>query len=302
MSELALLEKRPTVYRNNDGIKIDSDLKKAFPAIFNTRRAVTVSEDYKLYRSDKIITIMQDHGMQLVEVGQERMGWSKKRQPHTQIHTMRFRHPDFNRKNFAQVGDSIPEVLVKNSHDGRCLFQAMAAVFRLACLNGMVVPDVNLGAIRRRHFGEANDFAKVQEIIADLPKAVALISERIDRWEGVSLDPREQAKLAKLMADTKMPSGSSRSRDWLTPELLLEHRRDADAPNADGSRSLWKTFNVLQEALTNATIRHEVAGQRTRSIRPILGVVDNIGTNQRLWSTADTYLEGLAKKRKLVFA
>lgn len=297
-----LLETRPTVLRDNDGIKVTPELKKAFPAIFNTRRAVTVSEDYQLYRSDKIIGIMQEQGLQLVEVGQERMGWSKKRQPHTQIHTMKFRHPEFNRANFAKVGDSIPEILIKNSHDGRCLFQAMAAVFRLACLNGMVVPDVNLGAIRRRHFGEANAFAKVQEIIAELPKAVALVSERIDRWEDIMLNEREQQKLAKMLSEVKMPSGSIRGREWLTPDLLLEHRRDADAPEANGQRSLWKTFNVLQEALTNATINHEVEGQRRRSIRPITGVVDNIGTNQRLWATADQYLEGLAKKRKLVIA
>jgi hypothetical protein len=296
-----LLETRPTIFRDNSGIKVSKELKQAFPAIFNTRRAVTVSEDYKLYRSDKIIDIMQDKGLQLVEVGQERIGWSKRRQPHTQIHTMRFRDPRFSRTSM-KVGDSVPEILIKNSHDGRCLFQAMAAVFRLVCSNGLVLPDVNLGAIRRRHYGEANDFAKVQEIIAELPKAVSLISDRIERWESVMLNEREQAKLATMLANVKMPSGSIRGREWLTPDLLLEHRRDADAPEANGQRSLWKTFNVLQEALTNATISHETEGQRRRSIRPITGVVDNIGTNQRLWSTADTYLEGLAKKRKLVFA
>jgi hypothetical protein len=299
----ALLEAghRPTVWRDNKGLSTSPELRKAFPAIFNTRRSVNVSEDYKLYRSDKIIEIMQAEGLQLVEVSQERMGWSRKRHPHTQIHSMRFRDPRFDRKSLKAVGDSIPEILIKNSHDGRCLFQAMAAVFRLACLNGLVVPDMSLGSISRRHYGEANDFEKVREIITELPKAVSLLSDRISRWEEVMLNPRQQEALAKQLMGVKLPSGSSRARDWLTPALVLEHHRDADAPESNGTRSLWKTFNVLQEALTNSVIDHNVEGQRRRSIRPITGVVDNIGTNQRLWSAADAYLASIPK-RQLVIA
>jgi hypothetical protein len=295
----ALLEagKRPTAWRQNEGIEVTPALRKAFPAVFNTRRSVNVSEDYKLYRSDKIIDIMQNEGLLLVEVSQERIGWSKKRHAHTQIHSMRFRDPRFTRKALKAVGDCVPEILIKNSHDGRCLFQAMAAVFRLACLNGLVLPDVSLGAVRRRHYGEANDFAKVQEIIAELPKAVSLISDRIANWEAVLLNERQQAALAKLMMDVKMPSGSRRGRDWMTPDMILEHRRDADAPEASGRRSLWRTFNVLQENLTNSTIDHNQEGQRRLSIRPIRGIVDNIGTNQRLWATADAYLASIPKKQ-----
>lgn len=292
-------ETRPTAFRDNAGIDIKNpDLKRAFPAIFNTRRSVNVSEDYKLYRSDKIIEIMQAEGLQLVELGQERMGWSRKRHPHTQIHTMRFRDPRFTRDGMG-VGDSIPEILIKNSHDGRCLFSAMAGLFRLICSNGMVVPSESLGAIRRRHYGEANDFEKVREIIAAMPQAVARVSDLITSWDDLTLSDRQQIAFAKKLMETKMPSGSLRSPDWLKPQALLEPRRDGDAPNSDGTRSLWKTFNVLQEALTNATVQHQPREGRARSIRPITGVVDNIGVNTRLWTTAEAYAETLAKRQKV---
>lgn len=294
-------ETRPTIFRDNNGIELSKELKQAFPAIFNTRRSVNVSEDYKLYRSDKIIEIMQAEGLKLVEVGQERMGASKKRHPHTQIHTMRFRDPRFDRKGMG-VGDSIPEILIKNSHDGRCLFSATAALFRLICSNGMVVPSESLGAITRRHFGEANDFDKAREIIAALPKSVARVSDLIKSWDDLTLSEKQQIKFAQALMSLKMPSGSGRSPDWLRPEQLLEARRDGDAPNSDGTRSAWKTFNVLQEALTNATVERVGGEGRRRSIRPITGVVDNVGMNSRLWTNAEAYVATLTKGKQKVAA
>jgi hypothetical protein len=276
---------------------VDSALRSAFPAIFNTRRSVNVSEDYKLYRSDKIIDIMAENGMKLVEVGQERIGWSRTRQPHTQIHTMRFRDPRFMNRKLVGVGDSVPELLIKNSHDGRCLFSACAALYRLVCLNGLVVPSVALGAVRRRHYGEANDFSKAQEILAEMPKAVAKVSSLIKTWEEMTLTEKQQVKLAKELMNVKSPSGAVRAPEWVKPKMLLEPRRTSDAPARDGTRSLWKTFNVLQEALTNAVIREpSVDGNRARSIRPITGVVDNVGLNARLWTTAEAYADKMGAK------
>ena len=280
-------------HRDNDGIKVDADLRKAFPSIWNTRRSVNVSEDYQLYRSDKVIEIMDDNGMMLVEVGQERIGWSKKRHAHTQIHMMRFREKGLvagKRAKFG-VGDSFPEIVVKNSHDGRCLFQAMAGVFRLICSNGMVVADSNLGSIRRRHFGENNTFEKVREILADLPKETVRVSKLITAWDQVDLNEREQIALAKLMMEQRM------TPDWLKPEQTLEAVREADRTKADGSRSLWLTFNVLQESLTNRVIQREEGEGRGRSIRPMNAIIGNMTTNQKLWSTAEAYATKIAKKK-----
>lgn len=283
-------------YRDNNGIKVDADIRKAFPAIFNTRRSTSVSEDYQLYRSDKVIEIMQDNGMKLVEIGQERIGWSQKRHAHTQIHMMRFREANLKLDNFG-VNDSFPEIVAMNSHDGRCLFRAMAGVFRLVCSNGMVVAESDLGQVRRRHYGEANAFEKVKEILAALPAQTVRISQMIQLWDQLELSDKEQLALAKLLMATKMPSGAVRSPSWLAPEQVIEHRRDADAPQKDGTRSLWKTFNVAQEVLTNSTVDRLEGEGRARSIRPITAVVGNIGTNQKLWATADAYAAKLAKKR-----
>ncbi len=281
----------PTIkIRNNSGLDIkDKEFRKEFPAIFSNRRHSTmVSEDYQMYRSDQIIDIMAEHGLKLVEVSQERAVWSKVRQPHTAIHTMRFQAEGTNFKEFG-VGDSFPEIAIINSHDGRRQFRAMAGVFRLVCANGMIVADSNFGSVSRRHYGAANAFDKVKEIIAELPKTVNQISQRIADWSALDMTPDAQLALARMMMRERLPCGGMRAPDWLLPEQVLEHRRPLEAPKSDGSRDLWTTFNVLQESLTNAKIDRLAGEGRARSISPINGAVDNTGYNSKLWATAEAY-------------
>lgn len=271
--------------RDNNGIDInDAEIRKTFPAVFNKRRSTNVSEDYQMYDSHKVVDIMQSHGLRLVALSQEKMGWSEKRQPHTQIHTMRFMSPEVALRDFG-VGDSRPEVVVMNSHDGRCTFKAMAGVFRLVCSNGMIIADSQLGSIKRRHYGEANAFAKVQEILADLPEAVNRVSGRIADWSALDLSPRQQVALAQLMMKVRG------TPDWLRPEEVLEARRDGERVDSNGRRDLWTTFNVLQESLTSARITHEVEGGRARSINPITHTVNNTRVNAGMWAEAEAYFD-----------
>lgn len=295
-----------TVLRNNAGIDItDKAIRKGFPAIFNTRRSVQVSEDYQFYRSEEVINVMQASGLRLVEIGQERAVWSQKRQPHTQIHTMRFMSPDIALRDFG-VGDSRPEIAIMNSHDGRCTFKAMAGVFRLICSNGMIVADQHFGSVVRRHYGEVNAFEKVREILSDMPRVVKQVSERIADWSALPLTTKQQVALATALMAAPVPSGGKRAPLWLQPEQVLEARRDLERPASDGRRDLWTTFNVLQESLTNATIRMEPRdGARARAIQPIRSVVGANGYNQTIWATAEAYfsdaVEGLSKKEREAF-
>ena len=63
-------------------------------------------------------------------------------------HLIRFRH-EGQAAGLRQVGDTSPEVILVNSHDGTSAYKIMAGLFRLVCLNGMVVADrgfANMGS------------------------------------------------------------------------------------------------------------------------------------------------------------
>ena len=79
---------------------------------------------------------------------------------------------------------------------------------------------------------------------------------------------------------------------------MLEHRRDGERADSDGRRDLWTTFNVLQEALTNASVARLTGEGRGRSIQPITGTVGNFKTNQTLWTKAEDFFDTKVSKLK----
>lgn len=266
------------VLRDNSGLKVDDSLRREFPAVFNHKPAKTLSDKYELYRSDEIIERMAERNMKLVEISQQ---MSRARDPRTQMHSLRFQPLD-TPPQFG-VNDSVPEVGILNSHNGRNKFSAFAGIFRMICSNGLVVADMNLGTVVRRHFGKNNTFDKVAAIVDDLPAAVIKINGLILDWSALSLDEQEQVQLAKQLIDARG------APDWLKdkPELVLEARRPEEQPK-DGERDLWTTFNVLQENLTNQTVQGNPDDSRV-SLRPIRGAFRNYDANRVLWTTAEAY-------------
>lgn len=276
-----------TRLRNNDGIQITPEIEKQFPAVFNCRRSTNVSEEYQIYHSHEIIDQMEGAGMKLVEMAQEKLGRSRKRAEHTQIHALRFRSKQLD-GDFG-IGDSIPEIMIMNNHDGRFRFRAHAGIFRLACANGMVVFDENMGSAEIRHYGKNNTFDAVKQIIAEFPEKAEAVSEGIRHWSDFTLDKQLQLKLAQaLMLQRQAPT-------WLKREQALEAKRDVDQVDADGNRSLWLTFNVLQENLTNSIVAKAVGEEegavRRSAIRPIGGTVTNYNLNKRLWKVTSDFKE-----------
>src|SRR5690606_37718940 len=61
-------------------------------------------------------------------------------------HMVRMRHKQY--MDNAKVGDTVPEILIINSHNGSSAFTINAALFRLVCSNGMVIADQEFGSLR----------------------------------------------------------------------------------------------------------------------------------------------------------
>jgi hypothetical protein len=262
--------------RNNNGITIDSEVRKEFPALFNHKPAQHCSDKYQLYRSDELIDLMGEKGMKLVEIGQQA---ARQRDPRTQLHTMRFQPIDV--PPVFGVNDSAPEIVIMNGHDGRNRFKALAGIFRFICSNGMVVSDMELGKVVVRHFGTNNTFDKVSAIVGDMPDAINKMHGKILDWSALTLNEHEQTLLAMELIKARQ------APDWVTSDHVLEARRDDEQP-VDGQRTLWTTFNVLQENLTNAEVNGKEGDRRT-SLRPLQGAWRNVQANEALWTAAETY-------------
>lgn len=252
-----------------------------YPAIMN-ERPINMSDEYQFMPSFKIAENLQSmFDLKLVEVHQQ---FSRRRDPRGQEHYMKFRLPS-GLSELTKVGDSKPELVIMNSHNGRSTIRAYAGVFRLVCSNGMVVSERSFGQIKLRHFGERNSFEEFSKIIGGMAERLAVLDSRMALMNELILTKHMQNQLAKEMIKVR------KAPDWLEAKDVLEARRVDDATSEDGKRSLWLTYNVIQENLTSRTINHTAQDVRARSIRPLSGARADLTTNERLWATLESFLE-----------
>lgn len=257
-------------------------LNAHYPAIM-ADRPINMSENYQFMPSHKIAEVLQTKfDMRLHEVHQQ---WSRSRDPRGQEHYMKFRLPG-TYKAFNRVGDSIPELVIMNSHNGRSTIRAYAGLFRFVCSNGMVISERSFGQIKLRHFGERNSFNEFNIVLESMAKNMALLEARMDKMSEIILTKHMQNQLAKAMMEAR------KTPDWLQAKDVLEARRVQDATDESGKRNLWVTYNVLQENLTNRSISIPAEGsKRSNAIRPISGARADILSNEKLWTVLDNFIE-----------
>lgn len=163
-----------------------------------------------------------------------------------------------------------------NSHDGSSAYRLMLGFFRIVCANGLIISDKTVGSIALRHIGKGDlrelAVSSALSIIKEAPKTL----ETINRWEKIELDKTEQA----VLASSALTAYSS-TMDINPVEILAGRRRD-DHKNPDGTRNLWKTYNVIQENLVKggSSVR---TPNGWRTIRAMKSVDKNVKLNQALW-------------------
>lgn len=262
-------------------------LSKHYPAITATR-PVGMSEGYKFMPSLTIARTLQDNfGMKMVSVGQQH---SRMRDPKGQEHFMKFRMPE-SMIDFSNVGDSLPELVIMNSHNGRSVIKAYAGVFRMVCANGMVVSEESFGNIKLRHFGEQNSYEEFGKMLKVLARRVKVLAARISKMQGTMITRHDENQLAKLILEAR------KAPKWVTAKHALEVRRPEDDYDEEGVRDLWRTFNVIQENVTSQQLVLEpTKDERKRSVRPLTGARSDIITNERIWQALETFISKRAKK------
>lgn len=256
-------------------------LKKHYPAIM-AERPINMSESYQFMPSYKIAeTLIDKFGLGLVSVSQQ---FSRARDPNGQEHFMRFRMPST--VSLRSVGDSVPELVIMNSHNGRSTLRAYAGVFRLICSNGMVIADKSFGKISLRHFGHENNFEAFSNVLSGMAVNFQRMDTRMKLLDELMMTPGQQIGLAREMMKARgVPN-------WVEPQMLLKARRDIEKEDeATGIRSAWKTYNVLQESLAESRdVAFERAGARARSLRPLSGARSQVLVNEKLWAAMEDFI------------
>ncbi len=254
-------------------------IQRAAPSAFATEAYEGMSARYTYIPTSDVIRGMMDSGFQPFQASQSRTRIEGKRE-HTK-HMIRFRA-----QNAAMVvGDSFPEVVLVNSHDGSSAYKLMAGIFRLVCSNGLIVADSMIGSVNVRHTG--NVIAEVAtgsiELVDHMPVAI----DAIERWKQIQLTANDQSALAEAAHIVRFADSEGHVDTPIRPDQLLRVRRWDDKAN-----DLWSTFNRIQENTTKGGLHaYKPGATRRTGTRAVNGIDQDVRLNRALWTLAEKMAE-----------
>ena len=202
-------------------------------------------------------------------------------------HLIRFRSADAPMS--LVVGDTIPEVVLINSHDGTSTYQLSAGFYRLVCSNGLMVSEGLQDSIRIPHKGNIIDavIEGSNRIVNGSGAGIATMEE----WNGLQLTAGEQQAFAEAAHVIRFADAEGKTETPITAAMLLTTRRRDDAP-----ATLWNTFNKVQENVIKGGLSARgprVNGQRGRMVttKLVKGIDQDVKLNRALWTLGERMAE-----------
>ncbi|MBP1852829.1 DUF932 domain-containing protein [Rhizobium halophytocola] len=246
-------------------------LYRHVPSIFAAERHDSRSQRYVYVPTIEIVEQLRREGwfpffaVQAVPRDGNRHGHAK--------HMLRLRREDGIGKAEAA------EVILVNSHDGTSAYQMFAGMLRFVCTNSMIAGE-RFEEVRVPHKGDIQDLIVegVDTVARDFPR----LMETAETMKETVLSRDEQIAFAEASLLVRYGEADAP----LGADQIITPRRCEDK-----DRTLWTSFNVIQENL----VRGGLPGRRTtpdgrvrrsRS-RPINGIDQNIGLNRALWTLAE---------------
>jgi hypothetical protein len=233
-----------------------------------------VTDKYMFIDTRKVVEDMKDLGYEVADF----------RRPATRTaggayghHAVDFRRSD----DIAKPSDITPRIVFVNSYDGSKRAAFMAGVFRLVCLNGLVVGDV-LETHKFLHLGDYAD--ELLEHVKTMAANTGRVFDRIEDYRSVKLDAETAWAFAKEAAALRWQD--EEVRPDVDPKNLLMVRR-----NEDLSNDLWTKFNVVQENLIRGGVPLVNKKGQARLAAPVRNIDRSNELNRQLWNLADRYAE-----------
>lgn len=260
----------------------NDEIQALAPSAFAGQPYQKQSDRYAFVPTSAVIDGMRNAGFFPVLASQSISRIAEKR--NFTKHMIRFRSSD---SNVSLVGDSVLETVLINSHDGTSRYVLSMGVFRLVCLNGLMVADSLVASISIKHIGDIIN--QVIEGSTSILSNAGKVREAITQWGVIDLSAPEQKILAEEAHSLRF-DGESTLAEAITPEKLLAPRRYQD----NGS-DLWSTFNRIQENAVRGGVRGhfyspETGSRRVRT-REVKGIDANLKLNRALWSLAEKMAE-----------
>lgn len=255
-----------------------------FSSIQAVAERETLSKKYSFIPTTKVIRAFEQKGWLPVKASEVR---AKEERKGFQKHLIRFRHQNSE----VLLNEIHPEIVLTNSHDGLASFKIMAGMFRLVCLNGLIISDATFSNISIRHMGYTDH--AVHQAIEQISDSIPGIAKNVKEFQEIELTPDEQGIFAQAALAVKYSTVEEREFDIL--RLLAPVRRVDDNP------TLWSTFNTVQEKLIKGgryekkPIYTNMPGlkniTKTGRARAVNSITEDVRINKGLWLLTEKMAE-----------
>lgn len=244
-----------------------NSLKEIAPSVFATEPSPKMSDKYTFVPTMEILQNFEQEGWNIASARQMGQGMFAQ-------HEVRLRNGAF-----ANVGDSLIEAVIRNSHNGLSSFSVSAGLFRLVCSNGLTVPTSIAEAISVKHIKV--DMGTVRQITDDFAERLPIIQRSVGKMENTFLNEEKLVDFVNKSAMIRWEKGSIPKLDI---EAFLNPEREGDVGN-----SVWKTFNIIQEKFVRGGMKYQSKKGRTVSMKELKSFQNINKINTNLWELAESY-------------
>jgi len=243
------------------------------PAAFAPSAHQRMSSKYTFIPSERVLTGLINVGFMPVEARQANTRSTS--ELHAR-HVIRLRR----RLETVDLKDSVPDVVLLNSHDGTSGYQLRMGLYRVVCTNGLIVSRGAFPAYCVSHRGNVVD----DVIVAALKTAEQFdaLAERVERMEQRRLQKEEQVRFAEKALALRFPD---LAESGMQPSQLLNCRRTEDLGD-----DLWTIMNRCQEALLRGGLSRRSSNGRLTRTRRITSITSDVRLNSGLWDLAEELL------------
>jgi len=261
-----------------------AQVRELAPAAFSITPDSSLSASYAHVTTAHVLDALQQDGWQVTDAKQTR-GRKRESLEHNR-HEIALTHPAL-----PHHAEGRPLVRLANSSDGGSAVRLIAGFLRFACTNQLYAGIKVAGGVFYHRGGDLENrvVAGARELRANFDKVIS----RVDLWREIELSPAQQLAFATRGVAYRWPTnGPEVNAQQLVTPLRV----------SDMNRSLWTTFNVVQERLVrggfNASFArlddqgNPTAERSTRRIRKITGIAANERINTSLWNLAESVASG----------
>ena len=242
-------------------------LQEIAPSVFAPAPSPKMSKQYTFVPTIEVIENFEKEGWKVFSAKQVGRG-------HYAQHEIRLRNGEL-----PNVGDSLIEAVIKNSHNGLSAFSVSSGLHRLVCSNGLTVPTSVADAISVRHMKV--DMGTVRQITDQFAERLPIIQRSVSKMESTELTLEQSVDFVNKASLIRWTAGSI---PQINPIELLKPERDGDV----GS-TVWKTFNVIQEKFVRGGMKYNSKKGRVVSMKELKNFYNINKVNTSLWELAESY-------------